>query len=368
MRNNLEFVKPTLLSETRRVCSCKFSSENKLDIKEYDNADLQPRIGLTKCGQIYEHSLKYLTIDYSQYECSDEVQCYCDEEVLYIGRFITRWGHCITSNLMNLWVFLDPDKYNSVVKKTLVYVQDIPNLQLPSHFLEMLKLLGIDTSRLRHITENTRFRKVIVPDPCYYYDENENGQQRYTPEYFSLINNITKHICADESFPKVYFTRTKFRLNHRDYGESQIEKVFRKLGYTIISPEKLSFKEQVSILKGCKCFAATDGSVGHNSVFLKEGTECVFIRKVDWVNPYQALINHVKQLNVTTIDANWSFLLYNNNEPWEGPFFVYNNKRLREWSGVWTFFPVLSLFRYIMHYTPKWIRAKYHNMMDSKCN
>ena len=76
-------------------------------------------------------------------------------------------------------------------------------------------------------------------------------------------------------------------------------------GYEIIHPLKLSIDEQLNILANCESFVSQVGSIAHNTLFVKDGTECVFIPRTSdgATNNYQAAINQMRNLNATYIDS-----------------------------------------------------------------
>ena len=111
----------------------------------------------------------------------------------------------------------------------------------------------------------------------------------------------------------------------RDLFQKNIEKLFKSMGFKIIKPEKLKFNEQLRILQNCKCFAATEGSISHNAIFLKEGTKTILLRKCWGINEYQLVVNSARNLDVIYVDAHLSVPKINK---FGGPFFMYINNNL----------------------------------------
>ncbi len=356
---NLDYIKESLRPETELMYLSDSVVTRRLDVRELDNAVVRPLMGITQGGSFIDGS--YLHVHHSapesfRFSDSDDDICESDEEVIYIGMLINIWGHCLTDCMKHLWIFLnEEERFRNL---PLVYVTSRPGVRIPDNYWTMLKLLGVDMNRIREVSRNTRFRKVWLPDQCLWADDN-NYRRLCSPEYARLFDKITAAVPADTRYDKVYFTRSRLTVHNRDYGEKSVEKVFEKLGYKVFSPERLSLTEMVAILKGCCSFAATDGSIAHNTLFLNRGTDCIFIRKADTVNSYQAPISQSRELNVTIIDANWSRFLYNKRAPWDGPFFVYCNRRLKRWAGAASLFPLKDFCRYMLDIVRNWIRSKY---------
>lgn len=353
---HLDYIKESLRPETELMYLRQSVVSRDLAVKELENAVVRPGMGITVGEDFLDES--YLHVNHNapkSFRFNPEDCVESDEEVVFIGMFINIWGHCLTDCMKHLWIFLNEEERFKCLP--LVYVKTREDIRIPDNFWKMLELLGVDLSRVREVKENTRFSKVYLPDQCFWADEN-NYHRLCTKEYSLMFDKIISSVEPREDCPKVYLTRSQLKVHNRDYGERSIEKVFRKKGYKVFAPEKLSLVEMIALLKGCSSFAATDGSIAHNSLFLHRGTECVFIRKADTVNSYQAPITQSRELNVTIIDANGSRLLYNKRAPWDGPFFVYCNSRMRRWSGVHVAFPLKEFCRYLVDYSKNWIKSK----------
>ena len=119
---------------------------------------------------------------------------------------------------------------------------------------------------------------------------------------------------------------------YRDLGEKVLDKVFKRLGYQIIAPEKFTVNEQIWLLMNCKEVATTEGSIAHTAVFCNQGTNIVLIKKCNWVSMHQLVMNEVAKLNVTYIDAHHSCFC-DKTEPWHGPFFMCITKELQNYVG-----------------------------------
>lgn len=255
---------------------------------------------------------------------SQEVQ-YRNECVVYIGCLYHIWGHAITDNFKKIWYL-----YNIKQNPKLVYIT-VNNTPLPPYVYELFELAGIDLHKAEHITHITRFKKIINPDNSII---NFNEERYFSNEFTQIINKINSKI-PPRNVGKVYFTRTHLKQN-RDIGEDKIEEVFRKKGYTIIAPEEYSIKEQLTILKNCTYFVATEGSISHSSIFCKPETEVILLRKINYVNPYSCFINQMRSLNVTYIDIHHS-VLSPKEFPWRGPFYLYITYSLSRFIGRYGF-------------------------------
>lgn len=166
---------------------------------------------------------------------------------------------------------------------------------------------------------------VLMPDDCFQLQSSNNhlyGSRYWTAEFKDLISEIKLH--ASSSCPikskKVYLTRTQINDN-RDFGEKQIQNLFKKKGYLIIAPEKYSIADQLSIYANCDEIVATESTVAHNAIFAATGSKLVILKKADYINYYQEAINDMVGLSVTYIcchHSNWCHPVWY----YLGPFYM----------------------------------------------
>ena len=267
------------------------------------------------------------------------------KKVIFLGFILTGFGHSYTDDLRKLW-FLKTDDYKALIQDGFepVYTTTL-NQPIPQAVLDVFSLAGVGLGNARLITTLTQFDEVIVPDNC--YRATPYGRV-YCQEYIDLIDCIKSAVpCSKDSIPRVYFTRSAFSSKtHKDLGEKDIEKVFRKRGYTIIIPENHSVIEQIQMVRDCDHFAATEGSVSHLSLFCKPHTDVIIINKANYLNFHQVMVNEFADLDVTYIEAHHSSMA-NEEYPWWGPFYLYATRYLERFVRH----PILHI--------PYWARFSY---------
>lgn len=254
-----------------------------------------------------------------------------DEDIVFLGVWPSVWGHCLTDNIRRLWVLRNKEFMKLYGDKRFLYVP-FQDIEPGENFLELLQMLGVSRIRLEAIRRPSRFRKVILPDECFWREP--NATRMFTYEYKELIDSIRdfgeKYITPAES-RKVYFTYSKHPAM-RVIGERKIEKVFSDIGYTVVAPEQYSFKEQLGMLLGCEDFACTIGSVSHNSIFLRDGTRVTLIPRAGYISEYQPTLDQLHELDITYVDSSLS-LYVKPDRPWEGPFYYIVSDQLRDCLG-----------------------------------
>ena len=166
----------------------------------------------------------------------------------------------------------------------------------------LINLLGIPSERLINVTVPTKFKKIIIPEVSL-----QSGNY-YTQEYINMYNKIRNSV-KPANYKKVYFSRCRFPdALYKERGEKEIEKFFKKNGYKIIYPEQLSIDEQISIIKGCKHFAAVSGTLPHNLLFAEDHTHAIIINKTYIHNDFQDMINEIRKIKADYIDCHLSLL------------------------------------------------------------
>ena len=334
MHYNLSYISIKKCSPITQETKKDYTLKSKLSYTILDNAYITPSIerdrrwysgGIVSSNGEFQQSSAWHEGCLSGYAFDSRDAQYRYEKVIYIGCLYHIWGHAITDNFKKIWYLKD-----TYQNKKLVYIT-VNNAPLPSYVYELFKLAGIDLHKAEHIKQITQFKEIIIPDNSIV---NINEERYFSNEFTQIIDRINSQIPI-KNVGKVYFTRTHLKQN-RDIGEDKIEEVFRKKGYTIIAPEEYSIKEQLTILKNCTYFVATEGSISHSSIFCKPETEVILLRKINYVNPYSCFINQMRSLNVTYIDIHHS-VLSPKEFPWRGPFYLYITYSLSRFIGRYGF-------------------------------
>ena len=229
---------------------------------------------------------------------------------VYLGLFAPAWGHAFTVNFGRLW-FLRSDTYKKYFKNCrLVYLPWLKNnrgeyqlLDQKRNFMRFLEILDIDPAALHPITEPTRFESIVVPDSSFSFAA--GGKVFFTAEYRETIDRI-RHFAQKNQTPttskKVYYFYGKHQV-----GEEKLADYFASKGYAIVRPETLTLDEQLNLLANCESFASTLGSCAHNSVFLPDGAEAIFIpRAARQLTIYQRALDQVHPLDVHYVDSTLS--------------------------------------------------------------
>lgn len=335
---DFSFVSPQLRSIIEPATLHSHKTDRTLGYRVFRNAIVAPYFEWDKSiGCVIDESGKAV----KDSECHEwkENACYyplgnhcCEhKKAIFIGFILTVFGHSFTDNFRKLW-FLNTSECAFLLNggAELVYTTSW-NHSLPATAVEICELAGYDITKARHIKEITQFDEVYIPDNSFIASD---FGRLYSDAYVDAINRIKNNVPSGKVWgDKIYFSRSKFNsASKREFGEKAIERVFKKEGYTIIYPEDYSIIEQIQMVRQCRSFSSTEGSVAHLSLFCKPGTHVTIINKANYLNCHQVTINEFASLNVTYIEAHHS-VKADHAHPWWGPFYLCVNRHLERFVG-----------------------------------
>ncbi|MBQ9117774.1 MAG: glycosyltransferase family 61 protein [Clostridia bacterium] len=232
-----------------------------------------------------------------------EEEDYCEDTAIYLGVFFKHWGHFLIDLVGRAWYLARHDSS----KAKIVYLGDE---EIPGNFLEFFELLGIRKDQLLRIQKPTRFKDVIVPE------YSASSCVWYTEEYLSIFSAIAEKVKAEEldfAVPeKVYFTRLGFgKAKQSEVGEEYLAAWLSANGYTLVSPEKLSLRQQVHIWNQAKSIACLDGTIPLNVNFSNnKDLQLLVMHKTSLEHQNLEMSLLMRPCNVTLLDAYW--------EPFDG--------------------------------------------------
>ena len=184
--------------------------------------------------------------------------------------------------------------------------------------------MEVKVEELHPIEHPVQFENIILPDESFYV---EDGERKFTNEYCEAIERVKNFALRNRtatSSKKIYFFYGNVQV-----GEERLAEYFKSKGYEIISPERLALDEQLNVLINAESFASTIGSCSHNSLFLRDGTEAIFIpRAAKRFTGYQSAINQISNLNAIYVDSSLSFFASGN-----GVYCFIISRQLKEFFG-----------------------------------
>lgn len=266
------------------------------------------------CNDIWIKESALFPSSLASYQFDTNTVEFIDEDAVFGGCMSPVWGHALTDCLKHLWWF-NTKEYKKTYKNHKIYYWGPKPLS--GVYLELVRLAGIDITKLRYIDHEMRFRSMIVPDISFNYTE---GWAR--KEYLDTIDLIAYNAKPyTTKFDKIFLSE---RESPRTWGIKSLEKLAISAGYKVYYPGEHSLQEQISVLRSANTILSFESSVGHNTIFCSSQTKLIMLRKENYKNKYQSIINELRGFDVTTVNASLS-LMNDERFPYAGPFFVYPN-------------------------------------------
>ncbi|HGF5649250.1 TPA: DUF563 domain-containing protein [Klebsiella quasipneumoniae subsp. similipneumoniae] len=251
-----------------------------------------------------------------------------DDDVIWFGFFYKHWGHFLLDFISRMWILLDDYRGQKIV-----YVShgDV----IDGNYMEFFNLLGIENDKLIRIDKVTQCKSVIVPE----YAKKENEYHSY---YLRLMNTVSKAAVNTSSEPltpglKVYFSRMAFKdAAKKEFGEEYIENLMLSAGYSVMYPEKMTLKQQVSIWNSADEIICINGTIPLNLIFAMSHMQNVFILNKAKIH-HQNLIDiiDIRALkNIKFIDCFYEKFSSKAQNLGRGPFFLRVSDELVSNMGV----------------------------------
>ena len=238
-------------------------------------------------GEIYSFHMSEVTV--------------LDETVYYIPVIPKHWGHFLIDVLCRFWFLLEGKDQGFRIAYC---AHEFGETGITGNYLEALELLGVEKDRLLYVDRPTKFTTVIIPTPTF------GDGNAYSAEYIKIIEKIKKTVLQSEEsllpprIDKIYFTRTKFRRSrYTEFGEKRIERIFRSNGFTVLSPESLTVREQIYYFCTCKMIASLSGTIAHQIMFSEPGNQYIILNRCCLPNYAQFAVNQMSPAEVINIDV-----------------------------------------------------------------
>ncbi len=247
-----------------------------------------------------------------------------DEPVVYLGVFIHQWGHFILDSLSRAWII---SKLDDIKKYKFAFLSE-NNRKIDGNYLEALKLLGLKPSQILVVDQATRFKEIIIPQMSTYPDHS------FSQEYPQIFRQMVKNAdIANISVPqKIYLTRTNLKVaEKKEFGEKIIEENFKRNGYNIVSPEKLTIQEQIAIFQKGKEIVCVNGSIPFDIVFGSPDLHLVIINKTSLLHINMFELSEVSGIEPVYLDGYYEPLKSFPKTLGEGPFILNFGKDLKSY-------------------------------------
>lgn len=229
-----------------------------------------------------------------------------DEDVIFGGVLIGRFGHFMIECLSRLWYVL---QHPELQLKILFVAEDYK-----SWFNEFFRLMGLDAERIVYVKQPTQCRSVIVPEQSYYLQHpNQDTNGSFTKEFLAPYQAIKSRITPGTS-KKLYLIRSVSELQPKfanSFNERYFQDFFVARGFEAVSIETLSIEEQISLIMGADEIAAIMGTLTHWAIFCKPTAKFTFLMRTHDALSIQSLICEAANIDYYIVDASKNFMYAN---------------------------------------------------------
>lgn len=243
--------------------------------------------------QINDFSLHDLCEE--DYENVEQKINYVNETVVFGGIIFENKGYIRLDGLSRLWFFLQN------MDRDYRYVFCVDCFK-STYIIEFLHLIGLKDEQIIFLNNPTQFSQIIVPDESVY------ACSGYTDKYLNIYDVIKEKVISKSIEKNIFITDISQKQNL--VNNEFFEKFYESQGYSLITLEKLSLKEQIQILSGAKKIVCFSEMLSQMLLFCDKEAELTVLNcNLDFLQE-QCIINQARRICCTYIDVWMNFLPY----------------------------------------------------------
>lgn len=303
-----QYLRPKKAAALKAWHEERFELRSDLSVWSGENASILPvrRVEgdpyLFGRGGVVDQAGNYVPLSALPDRVTDSYPCenapYQDEKVVYCGYLVNHWGHFLIEAVARLWYFLENDP---TIDKYVFILNENEQREIRGNYREFFQLLKI-WDKLEFLSQPRVYREVVVPELSFQF------RNYYAKQYLDVFDVIAENVVPDpawEAPEKLFFTRTQLQKGKQyQFGFEAVDDFYRRNGYQVISPEKVSLSETIYQIRNCQVVAAISGTLPHNMLFGRQGQKLVILERCIPNNDCQVNVNRMRELDATYIDAN----------------------------------------------------------------
>jgi capsular polysaccharide biosynthesis protein len=179
---------------------------------------------------------------------------------IYLGHLMGHYGHFITETLSAFWAipFL---KFDRVAFHPFIFGGLIKPFMSP-----FLEAFDITPDKIVVLRDYTKFDRVYVPERL--FKLNCSVHLRYAECGRQVANFIG---VSQEERPdcKTYLSRSRLEGSYRTINnDKEVDELMESIGFSVIHPQELSVRDQISLYSRSRVMAGFSGSALHNCIFM----------------------------------------------------------------------------------------------------
>jgi len=209
---------------------------------------------------------------------------------LYLGNFMSHYGHFITEFLSKCWIFDKATEFDHIVCQPFIFNER--SVQIHEYHRHMLQLIGLPVERFCFVWAPAEYADVTIPKQL--WTINVGCDLAARPVYAKIRAAHTGRIS-----PKRVFLSRRPGLASRVDDASPVESLFLSRGFKVFYPEEIPTREQLDIYVNCDVLAGFSGSALHNCLFAKSSAAVIDVgdkRTPRGHHPMQAICHSVAGL------------------------------------------------------------------------
>lgn len=222
-----------------------------------------------------------------------------DERVLFAGLLYGHFGHFLVESTARLWAF-------AALRQEIDRVVFVPRIQIRTDrvldfYRSFFDILDIDRP-IENLITPTCFSEVFVPQQGIGIFNLISG----LPEYRSFMRSRVAANVAASGAERIYISRSALpRGKGGLLGETLIEGLFEREGYTVFHPQKHSFREQLAAYRAADYIVSPDGSPLHMAALaVRPGTKiAVLARRPELADQFDVQFRAFCDIAPLIIDA-----------------------------------------------------------------
>lgn len=248
-----------------------------------------------------------------------------DETVVFFGVLYPHYCHAVLEMLSRIWYFLDRPYCKAV------YIAD-PEIKEEKCFLDFVKAFGFPLENLMRITQPTRFKQVIIPEQSFRLHDKFHKkhaevlnrikqnlplkkndlyqiEKKQHPRQFPLLWIKNKlGLIRPDNYKKIYLLKDPAFTSQGTprFSDLHIGKIFKKNGYKLVNPERISVTDVVKILSLCEDLVAQSGTNAHQIWWMKDKTKLTVLNRSRHACQIQNTLSQMKDMDTTYIDASFN--------------------------------------------------------------
>ena len=304
----------------RSVYNKGIDEKEDIHIEQYSDAIILPvrcfeDRGITRglCGVIddrekYVESSAISNLFQGSYHPETVIES--DNSAMFLGCDHSHWGHFLMNVVPRVWPIVK--KMMSADEYIIIRNENSNDAGLLRNENIFFEILGC-ADKVKVITKPTKYRKVFVPEISYSNLKylGTKTDVGFYHHYFRDSFDFVKTVALKRKFEITEKLQDKifFSIKGKKYEAWNL--FFQKNGYAIIFAEEIDLYELVHILHSAKKIAYMSGTLNHNLLFGPDGIEVIALERRIMVSIFQLDVDMIKNLRVTYVNAQYSFI------PWK---------------------------------------------------